>query len=364
MYLAINKYYDFSAVIKKEHITFPVVFEILIWLFYVAMYKYSYYLDQDNLPKNLNSSFPYLEICLYSICSTLFIIPYYRWLIPFFLQRKKYLLLVIGTIVYFFLIAPFNNYFFSWIFARFTEGLVVHSFLRVAYNYWGFNLLLTDFIAFFCIGMARFSYQNEIQRHKTETDNLNLQLNMLKTQLQPHFLFNTLNSLYGLSLVGSKDTPRFILLLSQMMQYILYDCDQEEVGLQGEIDFLNGYFELEQKKFPKARITFQAPDVSPSIKIPPLLFLPLVENCFKHGKHKLEDDAVVEAALMVNEKQIIFTFKNDLLKPTHNLLVKKPGGIGLSNLKKRMELYYAGSFQLRLNESNNEYIAELIIGFK
>lgn len=350
--------------IKKTNITFPIVFEILIWFFYVAIYKYSYYLDRDNLPKNIHSSFPYLEICLYSICSTLFIIPYYRWLIPYFLQRKKYVWLVISTVTCFLLVCPLNNYLFSWIFGYFTKGLVVNSFLRVAYYYWDFNLLLTDFIAFFCIGMARFSYQNEIQRHKTETDHLNLQLNMLKAQLQPHFLFNTLNSLYGLSLVGSSETPRFILLLSQMMQYILYDCDQEEVSLQGEIDFLNGYFELEQKKFPKASITFSAPNVYPNIKIPPLLFLPLVENCFKHGKHKLEDNAAVDATLAINDNQIIFTVKNDLLKLKHDLMVKKVGGIGLSNLKKRMDLYYSGAYKLNLNETNNEYIATLIIDFK
>jgi len=346
---------------KKHGLTFPLFFELIIWLLYVACYKYSFYLDIPGLPRIPNNDFPYLEICLYSICSTLLVIPYYRWLIPYFLQRKKYLWLFLITVVYFLLLIPYNNLAVSWIFNQATKGTTVNEFFKHAYQYWNWNILLTDLIAFFCIGLSRFSFQNEIKRHQSETDNLHLQLNMLKTQLQPHFLFNTLNSLYGLSLVGSKETPRFILLLSQMMQYILYDCDQDEVSLQEEIDFLKGYFELEQQKFPKASIVFEAPVVDETIKIPPLLFLPLVENSFKHGRHKLEDQASVLAHLQLTPQEIIFTIQNDKLQAIPNFGGKKAGGIGLVNIKKRLELYYPNQHQLLLTEENDQYVATVIL---
>lgn len=363
-YAILNKYCEFSAVMKKAALTFPVFFELIIWLLYVAIYKYSFYLESVRLPHIPNNDFPYLQICLYSICSTLIIIPYYRWLVPLFLLRKQYLWLLLVTIVFFVLIIPYYNFGVSWLFDRATRGLEVNRFLSQAYMHWNWNMLLTDLIAFFCVGLSRFSYQSEAKRHQSETDNLHLQLNMLKTQLQPHFLFNTLNSLYGLSLVGSKETPRFILLLSQMMQYILYDCDKEEVSLKEEVEFLKGYFELEQQKFPKAAIVFNAPEVNEAIKIPPLLFLPLVENSFKHGRHKLEDDASVKAELQVNDREIVFTVQNDSLQTLPQIGPKKAGGIGLVNIKKRLELYYPEQHQLILKEENNHYIATVILNRK
>lgn len=357
----INKYDDFSLVMKKIKFTFPLFFELIIWLLYVACYKYSFYLEQAKLPRSADAYFPYLEICLYAICSTLVIIPYYRLIIPYFLQGKRYLWLFIITLIYFLLVIPYYTQAISWIFNQSTKGTVVNEFFKYANLLWGLNILFTDLIAFFCIGLARFSYQNEMKRYQSETDHLHLQLSMLKTQLQPHFLFNTLNSLYGLSLVGSKDTPRFILLLSQMMQYILYDCDKEEVSLQEEIDFLKGYFELEQQKFPKASIVFEAPEVEESIKIPPLLFLPLVENSFKHGRHKLEDHASVMAHLQVTSKEIIFSIQNDKLQAIPSFGSKKVGGIGQVNIRKRLNLYYPNQHQLTLAEENDQYLANLIL---
>lgn len=251
----------------------------------------------------------------------------------------------------------------AWIFGKFTEGSLVYRFFYYRYTsfFMDWNITLTDSIAFLCIAFSRFSYHSEQLRHKIETDHLNLQLNMLKTQLQPHFLFNTLNGLYGMSITGSKDTPRFILLLSQMMQYILYDCDQEEVALTEEINFLQGYFELEQKKFPNAIICMQVPEQVPAINIPPLLFLPLVENSFKHGKHKIENEVGVFAEFIIKKNELIFRIENEMLTTEPISLKKNRGGIGLINIRKRLELYYPQRNHLVLTQIDNKYIADLRI---
>lgn len=349
--------------LKKSSLTFPFVFEILVWICYVVFYKYSYYLEEFKLSHVPNSYFPYFQICLYSVCSTLYLIPYYRWAVPKLLYHKKYGWLFLLTIVYFVVLTTLNGIAVSWIFGKFTEGMTVHRFFAAGSTgfYMDWNMILTDAIAFLSIGFSRFSYQNEQQRHKAETDHLQLQLSLLKNQLQPHFLFNTLNSLYGLSLTGSKDTSRFILLLSQMMQYILYDCDKEEVELREELDFLQGYFELEQKKFPHAKIVFEIPSVIPPLKIPPLLFLPLVENSFKHGKHKLENEAGVFAELLFEEGVMVFKIENEMLPAIPLALKNQRGGIGLSNIKKRLELYYPNRNQLLFTEEHHKFIAELKI---
>lgn len=361
--MEINNYPHFRIVLKKPTFRFPLVFELLIWLLYICMYKYSYYLDQAQLPLIPNSNFPYLQICLYSICSTLYVIPYYRWAVPALLLRKRYWLFLLITLLVFTVVAHYNLVAMAWLFAQSTKGLAVHSFFVTSLHAYNpdLNLRLTDLIAFLCIAFARFSAQSEEQRHRVETDHLQLQLTMLKSQLQPHFLFNTLNGLYGLSLSGSKDTPRFILLLSQMMQYILYDCDREVVDLNDELTFLKGYFELEQQKFPEAEISMKVTGEPNGIQIPPLLFLPLVENSFKHGKHKISDKAGVNAEVTITHRQLIFRISNELLETTTAMTQLVNGGIGLVNIRKRLQLYYPGRHQLNLQQTATAYLVTLTL---
>ncbi len=340
-------------------LTFPLVFELLIWLCYVGMYKYSYLVQQANLPHIKGASFPYLEICGYSFAITLYLIPYYRWVVPKLLDRKQYGFLFVATAILLLLFSVWNNAFIAWLFMQYAYGPLHHYFnLLHQARFVDFNLLVTDLLAFFCLAFARFSHHNEEIRRQIETDHLNLQLSMLKAQLQPHFLFNTLNGLYGMSLTGAKDTPRYILLLSQMMQYILYDCDQEKVDINDELTFMNGYFELEQKKFPTAKITFEATGKMSGIRLPPLLFLPLIENSFKHGRHKITDNAMVAAKLKVHNNHIEFSIVNEVLPQISSPEKEQKGGIGLYNLNKRLELYYPGRHhQLTVNRNEFTYSA-------
>ncbi|RYY52037.1 MAG: hypothetical protein EOO05_22440, partial [Chitinophagaceae bacterium] len=180
---------------------------------------------------------------------------------------------------------------------------------------------------------------------------------MLKNQLQPHFLFNTLNSLYGMSLTDSKDTSRFILLLSQMMQYILYDCDQEKVNLKDELEFLNGYFELEQKKFPDAAIAFQSHGSTADIQIPPMLFLPLIENSFKHGVRNTIGSTEIKVCLSISATAVSFRIEN----PVSTDVNGSGGGIGLRNVRRRLDLLYGDDYKLETCNEAGRYIAALTL---
>lgn len=349
-----------SAVLQTPKITFPLVFELLIWLCYVGMYKYSNLVQQAHLPHISHTSFPYPLVGIYGVVITLYLIPYYRWAVPKLLYHKRYKWLLSATVLLLVFFCVYNNAAIAWLFSRFTNGQLHLYFERLSRaRFVNFDLLLTDLLAFFCLAFARYSHNNETLRRKIETDHLSLQLGMLKAQLQPHFLFNTLNGLYAMSLAGAAETPRYILLLSQMMQYILYDCDQEQVNLNDELNFMQGYFELEQKKFPGADIKLRVEGSTDGINLPPLLFLPLMENSFKHGRHKITDQALVHATLKVTQRQTIFTIVNDVLPHTS---AAAKGGIGLVNLEKRLTLYYPeGKHHLAVTHSPNTYQAVLTI---
>lgn len=361
----------------KHLITFPVIFELLIWGLYVCLYKYSYYLNLQNISAISDENFPYTSLVFYAVASTLYLIPLYRSIVPRLLDKKKYGWLAAATGLYLAYVSKVSFLVVAYLFLKVNPVTELASFYQDQFSMalqqiqhlsrgWNLHLLLFDFMAFGCVAFVRYAFrteqkrvQSEQRQHQLEKDNLALQLNMLKTQLQPHFLFNTLNSMYGLSLSGSKDTPRFILLLSEMMQYILYETGKEYQTIEQEVRFLNNYFELEQRKFPAARITFDQDLASASMEIPPLLFLPLVENSFKHGSHRIKDNASVHASLTTEQDRICFKISNNTFQLATG--AHKVGGIGLENLQKRLALYYPNKHYFFIEEGNASYTAELVL---
>ncbi|RZK16845.1 MAG: histidine kinase [Hymenobacter sp.] len=160
-------------------------------------------------------------------------------------------------------------------------------------------------------------------RRQIEKEHAALQLEQLKAQLQPHLLFNTPDSIYGLSLAGSPETPRFILLLSELMHYVLYDSGKEHIALPEEVTFLENYFEMEQRKYAGASIQFTASGAELAVlQVPPLL-LPLVENSFKHGRHHFSDAARVAATLTAEAGILQFVIENDMLPAPPRICLRR-----------------------------------------
>ena len=240
-----------------------------------------------------------------------------------------------------------------------ATSLPVLGFPYVTVNILG--LLFTDLLSFSCVDFVRYAFENEAHRRRIERDHLALQLEQLKAQLQPHFLSNTLNSIYGLSLTGSPGTPRFVLLLSELMRYVLYDSGKDDIALVEEVAFLENYFEMEQRKYAGTRIRFAAegPGLA-ALRVPPLL-LPLVENSFKHGRHHFADGASVKATLMAGPDKLHFIIENDMLTsaPPSAPVTHRSSGIGLVNI--RLRLYYPGAHELHLSEHGGRYRTELTL---
>ena len=352
---------------------FPLIFEILMWGLYVGLYKYSFYLEEAaTLQPPTRANFPYPQLMLFAPLATLYVLPYYRWLVPRLLRQRHYALLAVGSLLYLWWGIKVN----TWLAAALLGPVAATPALADYYRYvlvdWHqlfqryqphLQLLFTDALAFGCVAFAQFAFANEQRRRLLERDHLALQLEQLKSQLQPHFLFNTLNSIYGLSLAGSPDTPRFILLLSELMRYVLYDSGKEYIALPEEITFLENYFEMEQRKYAGASITFSATGVAgAALQVPPLLLLPLVENSFKHGRHHYSDNASVEATLNTTPGRLHFVIENDML-PEMPVAAggKRSGGIGLANIRQRLNLYYPNAHELVLSEHDGRYRAELTL---
>ncbi|WP_052732439.1 sensor histidine kinase [Hymenobacter terrenus] len=352
---------------------FPLLFEILIWVLYVGLYKYGYYLEEAAaLHKPAGRlNFPYPQLILFALLATLYVLPFYRLLVPRLLRQRRYALLLLISVLYLWWGIKVNTGLAAVLFAPvaappvladFYQRFLVdwHQLLHVRQPY--LQLLFTDALAFGCVAFAQFAFANEQRQRLLERDHLALQLEQLKSQLQPHFLFNTLNSIYGLSLAGSPETPRFVLLLSELMRYVLYDSGREYIALPEEITFLENYFEMEQRKYAGARITFTASGASDTpLQVPPLLLLPLVENSFKHGRHHYSDDASVTATLRATPGRLHFVIENDLLPEAPAPSQRRSGGIGLANIYQRLKLYYPNAHELLLTERDGRYRAELTL---
>ncbi len=182
---------------------------------------------------------------------------------------------------------------------------------------------------------------------------LKTELKYLKSQIQPHFFFNTLNNLYYLTIEKSEKAPDVVLKLSEIMQYVLYDVKEPKIGLLNEINYIQSYLELERLRHgEKVNSEIQIKGNIDDISIPPLLLLPFIENCFKHGSKN--NDAVNLDIHFENKKnkQLIFSAKNNFNITNTN---EKKRGIGIENVRRRLELLYKNNYSLETKIIDNTF---------
>ena len=190
-----------------------------------------------------------------------------------------------------------------------------------------------------------------------KADKAKAELALLKTQINPHFFFNTLNNLYSLTVKNSDKAPGVILKLSDMMRYTIYEGKKENVSLKDEVEYLNNYIELHKIRYHKQVDIEFTHEIDGSIQIAPLLFIILLENAFKHGVETLSDEAFIHMNLTSITKSIHFTIENNF-DPTGQ---DSESGIGLDNLKQRLNLIYPKSHTLTIEKSKKNYKVDLVI---
>jgi LytS/YehU family sensor histidine kinase len=226
-----------------------------------------------------------------------------------------------------------------------------------------FNFFFTAlFISFFSLGLRVLERNAQIEKRQKdlEKEKLNSELALLKNQISPHFFFNTLNNIYSLISINTADSQKAVLQLSKLMRYLLYESEQGQSLLSHEIDFMNNYIDLMRLRMSdKVVLSVSFPVQYENIAIPPLLFIPFIENAFKHGI-SYREKSFIEIDMRVEKESITFMCKNSLGKagdePHQN-----HSGIGLDNVSKRLNLLFPGKHDLKINKSDVSFDVVLVI---
>lgn len=186
------------------------------------------------------------------------------------------------------------------------------------------------------------------------------ELSYLKSQVNPHFLFNTLNGIYALSMIEPEKTPVAIIKLSELMRYVISEIKNDLVPLNNEIDYLQNYIDLQMMRLGKTvEIIFKVDTTTEDYKIAPLILIPFVENAFKYGISS-ESASIINISLSVNEAKLTFRVSNKKVQNETN----EGTNTGLENVKRRLEISYPQAHNLKITEYKDSYIVELQILLK
>jgi LytS/YehU family sensor histidine kinase len=209
------------------------------------------------------------------------------------------------------------------------------------------------------IKLLKFWYANQQAQQVLTQEKLQAELRFLKTQIHPHFLFNTLNNLYALTLKRSNRAPEMVLKLSELINYMLYECTSDEVLLDKEIKFIRNYGDIEKMRYgDKLDIDIRVTGDAKDRPIAPLVLLPFVENCFKHGASEELQQSWVKVTIDVQPHVTIVKVENN--KASENGLKKKEG-IGIQNVKRRLDLLYPNRHELKIINGAETFLVILTI---
>ncbi|GAB3509558.1 hypothetical protein GCM10027442_17000 [Emticicia fontis] len=200
--------------------------------------------------------------------------------------------------------------------------------------------------------------ETEQRAVQAEADKANAELSFLKAQINPHFLFNTLNNIYSLAVTNNKNTAASIMKLSQIMRYVTDEVSEDFVPLQSEIECISNYIDLQRLRLSKkTEVVFEVTGITDSKSISPLLLMTFVENAFKHGISNHEN-SIIEIKIFADAQTIQFDCKNTLFTTSRKV---ERTGIGLSNTRQRLSHLYKDRYSLRIDDKQDFYSVELII---
>jgi two-component system, LytTR family, sensor kinase len=206
-------------------------------------------------------------------------------------------------------------------------------------------------------------YENEKQKKEMENQKLGAELSLLKSQINPHFFFNTLNSIYSLAIIKSNRTPEAVLKLSEIMRYIIYDTERKLVPLSKEIEYIANYIELQRLRLPDdIKVKFKTDIGEGESVIEPLLLLPFVENAFKHGVD-VEKGGKISVTITRIGNELRLHVENPLVDADINVK-NGSSGVGMNNTLKRLKLLYNDNFTYTAGPVKTNYVVDLVLKLK
>lgn len=280
--------------------------------------------------------------------------------LPKLILKGKYwsgFLAVVGLIIVAAMLAPIT---LLYVINPFREEIGINTkWNSVFYSFMGgLRGALTVSGFFVAIKLVKQWYLKKTENEGLEREKLRAELELLKGQLHPHFIFNTLNSIYSMALRNSSQTAEAIHRLSTLMRYMMTECNTPAIELEQEIHIIKAYIELEKNRLgDRLDHSLNIQGNLEGHRIAPLLLLPFVENSFKHGAHTMEDKAWVSLDIVLKDDHFQFKLingKNDRSRPPAS-------GIGLTNVKKRLDLLYPKSHDLRISEDEQTFVVTLTL---
>lgn len=338
---------NFSLTEKWFHIIFWLVFYFynsLVEGSYLDDYIHGFYANLVRLP--LQIALVYFNV-------------YY--LLPKCLQYKKYGAYFLSLIVLLALVVMVKRLLIFGIVYPATCPVTYQQEALITFS--NFFLLLNNEV--YLIGLTSamkmsLDWSRNIKTTKAlEKEKLEAELGLLRAQIQPHFFFNTLNNLYALTIKKSDQAPGIVQKLSELMSYLLYDCDRDVVPLQEEIQLIHNYLDLEKLRYGKwLQVKFDMKGCFINQWVPPYIILPFVENAFKHSQKNVRR-ITIYIFLKADDNHLTLRIKNSISRDKK--LIR--GGIGLKNVQRRLGLLYGTDYSLEVNSENNEYQVTLLIPF-
>lgn len=219
------------------------------------------------------------------------------------------------------------------------------------------------FIILAC-GIKMFKYYILISQKVDNLENEKIQseLEYLKLQLNPHFLFNTLNNIHTLTRIKPELASDTLIKLSDLLRYQIYECSDSKVFVKSEFDYLINYLDLQKVRFENLEVIYEKDGNLSSYMVYPFIFIPFVENAVKHGVDNKRKNNIIKLFLGIDNNKLKFSIENS--KISSNLQKNSKGGIGLKNVKRRLELLYPGRYSLRITENEDLYNVKLEIKLK
>lgn len=339
-----------SLNIRKE-----IFYHILFWVVYMSIFTFV----EGGYNNQFRQAFLIELIFLPFRLSVIYL--NYFWLMPAFLLQKRFVAYILYSVV-------------SILIASFLHRLLMYESLNAilypdwdqgsfwqAYRFLQSAMIITSPMIFL-IGMTVMTRWASTERRAEllEKEKLKAELGYLRSQINPHFFFNTLNNLYGLALLKSEKTAEVVMKLSELMSYILYEADRETVPLVKEIDQIERYVALEQIRYDnRFEVHFQTEGDVDHFEIPPLLLLPFVENSFKHGVNKSSQDGWISIFISIDNHVFTFIIKNKVAA----LQTEKSGnnGLGIVNVQKRLDLIFPNCHTLECKKTADLFIVHLQI---
>jgi len=289
------------------------------------------------------------------------------WLIPSFLLKRKYfsffLLYCCGTSISLLLIFLDATYLYNPLHGIPAPHYSMVEIYRHIFSLASFLDMHIFTMLFIFLKLFKYWYLEHQQKLQVEKEKLNAELQLLKAQLHPHFLFNTLNNLYSLVYEKSDKAPKMLMRLSGLLSYVLYECKANEVLLSKEISIIKDYVALEKERYgERLDISFNFSGDIEDKMIAPMLFQPFIENTFKHGTSEQLGKAWMSIDLSVKGNQLYFKIINSC--DNNPVAVPEKPGVGIENVKKRLGLLYPGNFKLQNGVEDDVYIVSLSLELK